>query len=278
MAPYLKEVFCFTDLNKATKQYVSAIEWHPSLSGIFVCSYAKQTSNTVTFIDEEKFQNKNEKLLSPSYQVLVWSFDDLLYPKFELETPREITCLSFCPYDENLLIGGTSNGQLVMWDLTDCLQIVETEEKLSEAQINYRKRIYSFMLWTKLRVQRKIFAPVVATEITQSHKKEVSCIRWVSRNYYIAPTGLIHTSSKPGELYRNFISTSLDGTISFWDLDYIDPNETKVMVIKRKYTLPEDMKQKVSAYARLNGILRPTYTVSFEHPITNLAFDEGRFR
>lgn len=48
--PYLEEVFCFTDLKKTCKQYVCAIDWHPSLSGLFIASYAQHTLNTVEFI------------------------------------------------------------------------------------------------------------------------------------------------------------------------------------------------------------------------------------
>lgn len=220
----------------------------------------------------------NENLINPTHQVLVWSFNDLLYPKLELEAPREVTNLSFCPFDENVLIGGTSNGQLIIWDLTDCLASVEIEETLNESQLNYRNKIYAYLQWTRSKGQRKIVKPVATTEISHSHKKDVTCIKWLSRNYYIASTGQILSSSKPGELYRHFVSASLDGTISFWDLDYIDPNEAKNVIVKRKYTLPEGMKEKISAYARLNGILRPTYTMAFEHPITNLMFDEGQFR
>lgn len=174
-------------------------------------------------------------------------------------------------------MGGTSNGQLLIWDLTDSLASIETEETLNESQLNYRQKIYAYMQWTKSKGHRKIIKPVAATEKTHSHKKDVTSIKWLSRNYYIASTGQILSSSKPGELYRHFVSASLDGTISFWDLDYIDPNEAKNVVVKRKYTLPIEMKETISAYSRLNCILRPTYTLAFEHPITKLVFDEGQF-
>lgn len=38
---------------------------------------------------------------------------DALKPKLILESPREIERISFCKFDENILIGGCKNGQIV---------------------------------------------------------------------------------------------------------------------------------------------------------------------
>ncbi|ENN73385.1 hypothetical protein YQE_10012, partial [Dendroctonus ponderosae] len=44
--------------------------------------------------------------------VLIWSFLDGLKPRLVLESPREVYKVSFCGFDENVLIGGCRNGQV----------------------------------------------------------------------------------------------------------------------------------------------------------------------
>lgn len=45
--------------------------------------------------------------------VLIWCTNDTLKPKLILESPRPVMKLSFCDFDENILIGGCVNGQIV---------------------------------------------------------------------------------------------------------------------------------------------------------------------
>lgn len=44
-----------------------------------------------------------------------------------LKSPRKVHALQFCPYNENLLAGGCSSGQVVVWDLCDSLKNVEQD-------------------------------------------------------------------------------------------------------------------------------------------------------
>lgn len=45
-------------------------------------------------------------------QVLIWSFNDCLTPKLILECTREVTAISICPFDGNVIIGGCTSGQV----------------------------------------------------------------------------------------------------------------------------------------------------------------------
>ena len=105
------------------------MDWHPEYSGVCVVSYAFETPCTLLEDNQETDFVKRTTL--ENNPVIVWSFDDTLYPKLELEALREVTCISFCPYDGNLVIGGTKNGQLIIWDITDRIRVVETEEWLN---------------------------------------------------------------------------------------------------------------------------------------------------
>jgi WD40 repeat protein len=54
-----------------------------------------------------------------------------------LRSPRKVHALHFCPYNENLLAGGCSSGQVVVWDLGDNLKKVEQEIPLSPDKLKY---------------------------------------------------------------------------------------------------------------------------------------------
>jgi len=60
-----------------------------------------------------------------------------------LESPREVYSLAFAPHKEELLVGGLSNGQIVIWDIQGKIERVETEIKLTPAQIRHNLAMVS---------------------------------------------------------------------------------------------------------------------------------------
>lgn len=226
----------------------------------------------------------NKKLVTFPNSVLLWSFDDTLYPKLVLETPREVTYLSFCPYDANVLIGGLITGQLIIWDLQNCLHRVENPEALTNKQETNRKKMHSFMAWSKFveNLQQNVVQPAAISNYELSHKQLITSVKWLNRKHSIAPTGLIQESVKPNELFRHFATSSLDGTISFWDLDFVNsdisPAEMKRTDTKRKLSIRTMPEESVSPYDKLNGIFSPIYAVACEQPVSSLVYDEGLFR
>lgn len=216
--------------------------------------------------------------------ILLWSFDDTLYPKLILESPREVTCLSFCPYDGNILIGSLTTGQLIIWDLKNCLYKVEHPDELTDKQARNRERLHSFMTWTEFveNSKQNVVHPAAISHYELSHKKCITSIKWLNRKHSITTSGLIQESIKPNEFYRHFVTSSLDGTVAFWDLDFIEtdvnPAEIKRTDTKRKFSIRMMPEQTVSPFAKLNGIFRPVYVVTCEQPISSLIYDEGLFR
>lgn len=219
-----------------------------------------------------------------SNPVLLWSFNDTLYPKLVLETPREVTHLSFCPYDSNVLIGGLITGQLIIWDLKNCLHRVEHSIELSNKQTKNREKLYSLMGWSKFveNLQPNVIHPAAISNYELSQKKRITSIKWMNRKQSIASSGLIQESIKPNEFFRHFVTASLDGTVAFWDLDFahadINPIEMKRTDTKRKLSIRIVPEQPVSPYDKLNGVFCPIYLATCEQPISSLIFDEALFR
>lgn len=221
-----------------------------------------------------------KNFVKSSNPVLLWSFDDNIYPKLVLDAPQEVTYLSFCPYDENMLIGALVTGQFIIWDLKDRLHQIENPEILTDKQEKNRNKMFSLMEWSKLISNQKqnIVEPAAITSKEFSHKTPITSIRWLNRKHSIATTGLIQESIKPNEMFRQFLTASIDGYISFWDLDFINPNEAKMVDLKRKSIVFEDDNQYVSPYRKLNDVIRPVYTIACEKAVTSVIFDDGHFR
>lgn len=239
----------------------------------------------IRFLDEKNtIEEMNRKSVMKSNPVLLWSFNDTLYPKLVLDTPREVTHLSFCPYDSNVLIGGLITGQLIIWDLKNYLHRVEHSTELSRKQTKNREKLYSLMAWSNFveNQQPNVIFPAAISNYELSQKKRITSIKWMNRKQSVATSGLIQDSIKPNEFFRHFVTASLDGTVAFWDLDFahvdISPAELKRADTKRKLSLRVVPEQPVSPYEKLNGIFCPVYVTTCEQPISSLIFDEGLFR
>lgn len=224
--------------------------------------------------------NKNHALqesINQAHSVTMWSFDEKLYPKLELDTPRELSQLSFCPYDENLLLGGTQNGQLIVWDLARRLQQAEAEEVLSAAQKRNRLAMRCFLDWTKSdqTADRTVFS-VAQSALQHSHKAAITSIGWLSRSAYVTPAG--HVKCQPNGRHRYVVTASLDGTLAFWDMDFRDDRAARDPNATRKAKLPAHMVAESSEYERLNAVFRPQFVMVYSLPISGLLMDAGRFR
>lgn len=219
-----------------------------------------------------------------SNPVLLWSFIDTLYPKLVLQSPREVTFLSFCPYDANILIGGLVTGQLIIWDLENCLQRIENPEELTDKQEKNREKMHSFMTWSKFveNLQRNVVRPAAISHYELSHRKLITSIKWLNRKHSVASTGLIQESIKPNEFFRQFVTASLDGTVFFWDLDFVNTDlptsEVRRTDTKRKLSIRGVPEEPLSPYEKLNEVFRPIYAAACDQPISSLIFDEGLFR
>lgn len=286
-------------MDKSIDRYVCDLDWHPNLSGLILVAYTFSTlctqinrklirypkynfklsnNNRNSFIVSDKSDPIKRAVLSPN-PILLWSFDDHLNPKLELETPREVTHISFCPYDENVVIGGTINGQLIIWDLKDRLKKVETEEVLTLAQLKYRLSMRRFLSWTKETNQDQIIRPTAFSSLELSQKCAITAIKWFNQRHFVATTGVVRESESPDAKNRFFATASIDGTIAFWDLSFSYATEIKKMQTKNKMKkLPEFMAKDESEYAKLNGLFHPLFMMVHSQPVTSIIMEHGLYK
>lgn len=295
--PYLKEILCFANISRSINRYVCAVDWYPTLSGLLVTSYSFTTlnsiepgkdlchpylpllvinnlngiSNEIPSLGESDVDVVKRAVVEPN-PVLMWSFDDSLHHKFEFETPREVTCLSFCPYDENILVGGTMNGQVIIWDMQNRVARGEVEEVLTASQIRYRNIMQQYLNWTKSMNEAVVVRPAAVSALSFSHAGPVTSIKWLAQGNYITATGQARVSEGKN---RFFVSCSIGGTIAFWNLDA--PVDKKRLAASAHRNVPKQLIQDVSEYKKYDRIFRPQYIIEHKEPLTSMLFNRGKF-
>lgn len=222
------------------------------------------------FSVREKIDEVQREILARN-PVLMWNFRDSLNYKFELRAAREVTCLSFCPYDENILLGGTRSGQIIMWDLLDKVKKLDVEEILSNNQTYYRYVIREFLNWTIQKDEGTIVLPAFISALEGSQTSYITSIKWLNRNYYMTPQGKVLKMDKA--VHRFFLTTSFDGTIAFWSLDTVIPRKGGAAA----KPLPKRLQQSESIYKPYDKILKPLYIINFPERISVTLCDEAQY-
>ncbi|XP_058442793.1 dynein axonemal intermediate chain 3 [Malaya genurostris] len=271
--PVLQEYFCFANRSKCANRYVSALDWHPKISGIFVAAYNFETVATIVGLENRNIEPVDpiNRIVFEKCPVLMWGFDDTLTQKLELRSNREVCSISFCPYDGDLLLGGLTNGQLIIWDLKGQLDRVEKIDDVSPKQLAYRKEIRKLMGWTTYENVDRTVEPVAISALDKSPRRQITVIKWLPRNYYCATTGQIRSHAE--KLHRFILTASIDGSICFWDLDFTVPSVKKVAQTSKTVTDSD-----VSPYQCLDNVFYPIFRLKCDTPITSLSIDEALYK
>ena len=256
-----EEYVCFADV-RAKDKFVSCAVFHPMWSGIVAISYA-DAHPAVMQIPSITRQDPIQRAVYGLNPVLIWSHIDSLIPKLYLESPREVKVLSFCPFNENILVGGLISGQIVVWDLTNKLENVEKIELLSEKREKFRIAMNSHMGWMKPVQDKTVVSATVCSGLQNCHFHTVTAIKWLSPNFMVTPTGQM-LPVEDNKLSLQFFSTGVEGKILVWSLslDNIGFVESKkVKKSKRIPRRPSALSTDISPLKVLDRILQPTYKI-----------------
>lgn len=261
----VREYMSFTDIKLCKDMMISSVCWHPMLTGVVAIAYCDTSLNN--YLKEYNTVDESTRVTFCPNTTLIWSFVDGLKPKLILQAHREITSLSFCPYDESLIVGGCKNGQIILWDIRNKLQKVEEEEILTPTQQKYRTIMFSLMGWMK-NIKNIALVPITAvTDLEYSHYSSVTKIEWLSPFFELTKLGQVaEVPEETDTLSMQFVTSSVDGTILFWDLkskptthagDY-KPQRRLRRLKKRPSALTLD----VSPYRILNRVFKPLYRIN----------------
>ncbi|PSN51891.1 hypothetical protein C0J52_11593 [Blattella germanica] len=265
---YFKEYASFTDVLHCKDKVISSIAWHPMWTGIVACAYVDH-ARCINIRFDEGDEDEILRAVHGINPVLIWSFVDSLAPKLVLECSREVHALQFCPFNENILIGGCSNGQVVVWDLTDKLRKVEEIIHLTLEQQMYRETLFSLMKWMKNTRRLDYVTPAAMSSLHYSPTRCITAIQWLSPHFEISRTG------KYGELRDNetlslqFLTSSEDGAVCIWDLQApISKAAGLSKPRKKKKPRPAALVADVSRFRYLNMVFTPIFRVNIVNPDT----------
>ncbi|KAJ9464813.1 Dynein intermediate chain 3 [Diplonema papillatum] len=236
-----KDDAAFTDAgnfqhHKFTKnKTVTSIDWRPGSSRV-VCIAVGESFNTNeegSGYMERLFLNR--KVLTSL--VVIWDFADPIHPRWVLESPQEINVVKFNPTNENIVVGGAINGQVVLWDLSKQAQGSRKGKKGAREKDRAQERddreeggdnaASPKIQWKEI------------SKVETGHKRAVNDLCWITGGLEsnfdgkLVPSGQPHSEANKMkkswggteqvpfvfEGVRQFITLSSDGNMFVWDLN-----------------------------------------------------------
>ncbi|KAF5275934.1 hypothetical protein FQA39_LY00730 [Lamprigera yunnana] len=247
----LNELFAFVDFQTCKAKTITTVAWHPMWTGIVAVAYSDRPLSG--YAKGKYMVDEVSEAIFNVTPILIWSFNDSLYPKLYLESPREITALSFCPYNEHLLV-----------------ELVELEEVLTVKQQYYRKSLFKLVGWMRNTRNIKNVKPVVTSNLQHSHKDAVIGIKWMSCYREVYKNGQIRDIPQLDDTVKNslqFWTSSIDGSVMVWDLNVSTSDREEVRSKRtRLKTRPEGLVSDVSPFRVLNRIFKPFFKITVGSP------------
>lgn len=223
----------FININYWPQKYVNDISWDYFRSGIVAVCYSYIN---ISIFDRSKTRNDlvYDKTFN-NWPVMVWSYNDDIKAKLLLHSPKEVVRISYCPYKPNILVGGCTSGQIVVWDLSHRMEYADEVDILTERQERNKMTLKSLMVWMKNVHNKRIVEPVFIADIKTCHRAPVMSIVWSHPNFEYTSTGeCITVDDYPRKKSCQFMTGSIDGKILIWDLTTVDKKRASV---KRKRLL-----------------------------------------
>lgn len=253
-----KELGCFIFFGNKEKQSISDVSWHLRRPGCFATSYVRRTCCDLvgcSSIDETLVINDASQDLYS--RVVIWSVSDPLQPKLILQDVREIRSMSFCPYVEDVLIGGSTNGQIVLWDLRRNLNDEATGYQNHSDQEDEIICEYPKLTGPNI----SIIGPVSVSNGHNSHVSPICAIRWLPTDCRIESSGKL--SKLPENTSLQFMSASEDGSVAIWDLLWQPSTTTSGKSLKTTTATTMTFNENVN---RLDGVFEPHFRIMIQSP------------
>ncbi|NXU13030.1 WDR63 protein, partial [Pardalotus punctatus] len=271
---YLKAYHSYTDEQYLKNRTISCIHWHPTIFGIIALSARQQPAY------EEQVNLPNKSLLHQSV-ILLWSFFYPVCPQLILMAPEDIYCFEFSPSDPNVIAGGCVNGQVVLWDISKHKEKLQNtnpvvEETTESTEDELIADIAGVTEPSVTEVQENNTEPSLVrycvTSSTQySHKKPVTDIHWLPRNFKDNQKG--GTLEKRDENCLQLVTCSPDCSLLFWDIPSIKYHEKslseKIKEEKRSHMPPD-------THQNLDLSWKPLIKINLRESDTNTEYGPTR--
>lgn len=224
-------------------RHVTCVDWRGSkLRDDVVCV---TTIAPVSLVERIELQKQVEVGIC-----LVWDFMDPMHPKCILEAPHEILVLRFNPSRPNIVVGGCTNGQVVMWDLHRSKAPNSTGKSVKRAAQSHNEAdvkevppmpepVKGHSLERDGDAMISRLQPIMVSRVEHSHKRQVQDLCWLVDGTEVAFDGKVIQSTENNQ----FATISDDGSVCFWDL--------------RPEHLPPDKLRKLKHQSKVGGDDKP---------------------
>lgn len=139
--------------------------------------------------------------------VLLWNFSDPITPQFVLHAPGDVFAFKFCPSNPDLVVGGVTSGQVVVWDLrvarTAAIELRAITGDEAPAEEGGSTSI--------------VAKPTYVSAVDASHRAAVTDVVWLPHNVEVLDRGRIGTKTEIGK-QEAFATMAGDGQLLFWDI------------------------------------------------------------
>lgn len=116
--------------------------------------------------------------------------------------------------------------KIAVWLIPEKIDEIEAMAMSTAAQVKYRVIMTNLMSWMKETTNSKTIHPTVMSSIENSQKGPITQIIWLASHNKLDENGRIvelEANSKAEELGWQFVTSSKDGTVAFWDLRSATP-------------------------------------------------------
>ncbi|XP_043251047.1 dynein axonemal intermediate chain 3-like [Colletes gigas] len=262
-----KEHLSFHDSEHISEKVINDLCWHSLWTGILFAAYTRYSK--CHRLLGPKPHDEVMKAYKDNY-VLVWSFTDSLAPKLILECSREVTTVAVNPLDPTLIVGGCANGQVVIWHIPGKIEQIETVIVSTPNQKRYKIAIKNLSTWLREVVGTSTVRTTAMSSLKDSQKASITQISWISPYDKIDENGRITSlpeNTNVDDLTSQFVTSSQDGTIAFWDLKLQKfLYESRHIAKKERASKRPEMLKSVSPFKHLDRIFRPHYVLVVQHP------------
>ena len=254
-----EELGCFIFLEITKKKKISDVSWHPSRPGYFAVCYVYMPCCDWVQQSAESETPHEDPTVDINSGVLLWSFCGSLRPKLILQDIQEMHSISFCPFRQDIVVGGSANGQIVIWDIQNCFEQDPSQHRIG-SEIDD-----TFFKYEKFKDTSEvpIVSAIAFSNRDNSHILPIRAIRWLPSDCRIEPGGTF--SKLPDNTSVQFMTASEDGSIAIWDLLW-QPNLMSTSKSLKNIVAATMAMGFSENLKRLDGIFEPHFRLMIKSP------------
>ncbi|XP_035996774.1 WD repeat-containing protein 63 [Fundulus heteroclitus] len=258
----------FADQRFSKDKKISCLNWHPTIYGVVA----------VALIKKKEKQSEEPALSGPDPALIIfYSFSDPSNPQLLLECPDDILAFEFSPSNPNIIVGGSVNGQVVLWDISAHVTYLQAAHPGS-------KKASTNPDTFDLKDNKENTTPVARfcaiSPVESRHKAQITDVQWLPQTFEV--TGMGVPVENTMKVSVQVVSCSPDCTLRFWDVRLPNllihtPSDRKQAVAQKTpvatCSVPETFKHLEKTWKPLFRVLMAKINTKGEYAPLKISFE-----